>query len=156
MILQKAPNFNSESILAAVSELGIGSFPSLDGKFSGDECHVFKISFRDEASVAVRVPHAAGDISHDDMIASTRIEMHVLQRLEAKGFPWAPKCLVASLTFDNPVKNPFLVLTWAEGSPLKWDENFPPRPFRDALLGQIASIQLSLIAKTIENGTQAI
>ncbi|OAA67564.1 hypothetical protein ISF_03740 [Cordyceps fumosorosea ARSEF 2679] len=48
-----------------------------------------------------------------------------------------------SLSFDNPVKFPFLVLIWAEGSKPRWDDDSPPRPLRDKLLGQMAAIQVS-------------
>ena len=112
----------------------------MDGEFSGGECRVFKLSFNDEASVAVRVPHPTDDSSHDDTIATVQIEVRILRTLEAKDLLWAPRCRGVSLTFDNPIKHPFIVLTWAEGLPLRWDEHFPSRPLRDALLGRIASI----------------
>jgi hypothetical protein len=149
---QEITNLEPKNILAAVSQLGIGGkFPFFDGEFHGGECRVFKLSFKDEASVAVRVPHATNESNHDDTIAIVQMEVRILETLEAKGFLWAPRCLGASLTFDNPVKHPFIVLTWAEGLPLSWDEHFPSQPVRDALLGQIASIQLSLINSTLQD-----
>jgi hypothetical protein len=148
-------DFEPQNIFAAVSQIGIvGNCPFLNGEFRGGECRVFKLSFKDEASVAIRVLHPNDDSSHNNTIATVQIEVRILKELEAKGFPWAPRCLGASLTFDNPVKHPFVVLTWAEGLPLSWDENYPPRPLRDILLGQIASIQLSLIECTLQNGTR--
>ncbi|KAG9249728.1 kinase-like domain-containing protein [Emericellopsis atlantica] len=154
MASQAIPNIDPKHIFAAVSELGIvGNCPFLDGEYHGGECRVFKLSFKDEASVAVRVPHPNDDSSHDNTIATVQIEVRILEELKAKGFPWAPRCLGASLTFDNPVNHPFVVLTWAEGLPLSWDENYPPRPLRDSLLGQLASIQLSLIQCTLQNGS---
>ena len=132
-----------------------GNCPFLDGEFHGGECRVFKLSFKDEASVAVRVLHPNDDISHDNTLATVQIEVRVLKELEAKGFPWAPRFLGASVTFDNPVKHPFILLAWAEGLPLSWDENSPPQPLRDFLLGQMASIQLSLIQCTLRNGMRS-
>ena len=73
-----------------------------------------------------------------------------LRTLEAKGFPWSPHYRGSSLTFDNPIEYPFVVLDWAEGNPLKWDDNFPSQPIRDSLLAQIAEIQQSLIMCTLE------
>ncbi|KND86390.1 hypothetical protein TOPH_08994 [Tolypocladium ophioglossoides CBS 100239] len=152
MASNETQNLELKNILAAVSQLKIGgNSPFFDGEFNGGECRVFKLSFEDQASVAVRVRHPTDDSSHDDTIAIVQTEFRILQTLEAKGFHWAPRCRGASLTFDNPVKHPFIVLTWVEGFPLFWDEDLPPRPLRDALLSQIASIQLSLITCTLEN-----
>ncbi|KAF4434348.1 Protein kinase-like domain protein [Fusarium austroafricanum] len=124
--------------------------PFLDGEFHGGECRVFKLSFKDQASVAVRVLHSNDDSSHDNTVATVEMEVHILKELEEKGFPWAPRCLEASLTFDNPIKHPFVVL---EGIPLSWDENSSPQPLRDFSLGRIATIQLSLIQYTLKNGS---
>ncbi|KAL7786153.1 kinase-like domain-containing protein [Trichoderma afarasin] len=145
-----AQNLEPTNILAAVAELGVGGNGAfIDGEFNGGECRIFKISFKDHASIAVRVPHQVDD--QDDIVATVQIEVHILQKLEEKGFHWSPRCCGFSLTFDNPIKYPFIILTWVEGSPLSWDDNFPPRPLRGALLDQIASIQLSLIKCTLGN-----
>lgn len=155
MASQEIPNFTPNNIFAAVSQLGIvGKCPSLDADFHGGECRVFKLSFEDKASVAVRVPHPNPEISQNSMIATVQIEAGILKSLEEKGFPWTPRCFGTSLTFDNPIKHPFIVSTWAEGLPLSscWDEESPPRPVRDSLLGQLASIQRSLLECTIQNG----
>ncbi|KAI0423385.1 hypothetical protein F5Y09DRAFT_327569 [Xylaria sp. FL1042] len=143
-------DFEPRKIFAALSELGLrGELPLLDGEFRGGQCRIFKLSFRDKESLAVRVPLYMSDRSQSGHVVKTEVE--ILQMLEAKGFRWAPKCRGYSLSFDNPVKHPFIVLTWAEGSRLHWNESFPGQPHRDRLLGQIASIQLSLIECTLEN-----
>ncbi|KAI1130331.1 hypothetical protein F5Y10DRAFT_263225 [Nemania abortiva] len=145
------PDFEPQKIFAAVSQLGLGGeAPVLDGEFRGGQCHIFKLSFRDKESLAVRVLLYMNVHDQLDKIPVIKMEAETLQVLEAKGFPWAPKCRGYSLSFDNPVKHPFIVLTWAEGSSLAWDENFPEQPHRNRLLGQIASIQLSLIECTLE------
>lgn len=143
-----------ENIFAAVSQLGIGgAAPSLDEEFRGGQCRVYKLSFQARESLAVRVPLYISAGSPDEIIGALSTEWTTLQTLEAKGFRWAPRCHGRSLTFDNPVKHPFLVLAWVEGSKLGWDEDFPPRPLRDTLLGQMAAIQMSLIECTLENGS---
>lgn len=153
MASQAIPDFEPKNIFAAVSQLGItGDCPTLDGEFDGGECRIFKLSFKGEANVAVRVRHPNSG-SSDFAIDLVQKEVRIHDELKAKGFPWAPTCLGASLTFDNPVNYPFVVLTWAEGLSLSWDDDYPPRPLRDSLLGQIASIQLSLIHCTLQNGT---
>ncbi|KAF6805203.1 hypothetical protein CPLU01_16004 [Colletotrichum plurivorum] len=86
------------------------------------------------------------------MISALRTEWRTLQKLEAKGFVWSPKPLGCNLTLDNPVKHPFLVLEWAEGSHTCWNDTFPARPLRDKFLSQLAAIHTSLIECTIEVG----
>ncbi|KAI0388554.1 hypothetical protein F5Y17DRAFT_196022 [Xylariaceae sp. FL0594] len=145
-------DFEPRNIFAALSELGlIGESPLLDGKFRGGQCRIFKLSFRDKESLAVRVPLYMSVRNQSKKIHVVKMEVEILQMLEAKGFRWAPKCRGYSLSFDNPVKHPFIVLTWVEGSRLHWNERFPGQPHRDNFLGQIASIQLSLIECTLEN-----
>lgn len=146
-------DFEPKNIFAAISQLGIrGEAPSLGGEFRGGQCQVYELRFQDQESLAVRVPLHMNVDSQDEKIHALETELQNLQILETKGFPWAPKCRGHSLTFDNPVKHPFIVLTWIEGSKLAWNENFPQKPLRDRLLSQMASIQLSLIECTLENG----
>lgn len=149
----KTPCLDPENIVAAVAQLGIGGTgPSLDAMFDGGQCRVYKLSFQDRESVAVRAPRHMSGGSPDGIISALRTEHETLQTLEAKGFRWAPECHGSSMTFDNPVRQPFLVLAWAEGSNLVWNKGCPPRPLRDTLLGQMAEIQASLIECTLETG----
>ncbi|KAI9695935.1 MAG: hypothetical protein M1820_008347 [Bogoriella megaspora] len=146
--------FKGENLLAAVSQGLDGETPYFNGEHRGGQCHVFKLSFKSrKSSLAVRVPLYMPVCSPDEKIDALRMEMQSLQTLETKGFQWAPKCYGHSLTFDNPVRHPFIILTWIEGSVLHWDEESPPPLVRDKLLRQLASIQLSLIKHTLEEGT---
>ncbi|OAA35198.1 hypothetical protein NOR_08121 [Metarhizium rileyi] len=152
MVSPKTQKFKIKDVVAAVTELRIGrNAPFFAGEFIGGECRIFKLGYEDEASVAVRVRHPTDDSSRDDTIAIVKAEIRLVQTLEAKGFRWAPTYRGASLTFENPIEHPFIVLSWIEGSALSWDENLPSQPLRDALLQQVASIQLSLITDTMEN-----
>jgi hypothetical protein len=153
MASNERQTFKVENIFTALSRLGIsGEAPYLDGEFRGGQCRVFKVSFQDAASLAVRVPlymdNAGGP---DAKIEALQMELRNLQALGAKSFPWSPRCCGQSLTFDNAVEHPFLVLSWLDGVQLSWDENAPPRPVRDKVLGQMASIQLALIECTLEH-----
>ena len=108
-------------IFAAVSQLELGGSPvSLDAQFRGGQCRVYKLSFVYDAdqqkrrSIAVRVPiFMTGALG---IISVLRTEWETLQALQEKGFPWSPVPLGCCLTFDNPMKYPFLVLTWGEGA----------------------------------------
>jgi len=147
-------DFEPRKLFAAISQLGlIGEAPVLEEEFRGGQCRIFKLSFRDKESLAVRVPLYMSVRSQSDNIPLVKMEVEILQMLKAKGFRWAPKCRGYSLSIDNPVKHPFIVLTWVEGSRLHWNESYPRQPHRDSLLGQIASIQLSLIECTLEKST---
>jgi hypothetical protein len=157
MASSDCPDFEPRRIFAAISQLGLGGEAlALDEEFRGGQCHIFKLTFQDKESLAVRVPLYMSVLSQLEKVPVVKMEVEILQLLEAKGFRWAPKCRGYSLSFENPVKHPFIVLAWVEGSRHAWDENFPKQPYRDSLLGQMASIQLSLIECTLEYRTQGI
>ncbi|KAK4071723.1 uncharacterized protein Triagg1_5961 [Trichoderma aggressivum f. europaeum] len=88
MASRQTQNLEPTSILAAIAELGIGGNGAfLDGEFHGGECRIFKLSFKDHASIAVRVPHHPSN--DDDIIAIIQNEVRILQLLEAKSFHWS-------------------------------------------------------------------
>ncbi|KAG8418877.1 hypothetical protein J3459_011933, partial [Metarhizium acridum] len=140
-----------EAICAALSDLQLGgSDPFVAGEFQGGESRIFKINFKDHPSLSLRVRHP-NQGNQEIIICHVEMETRIFRTLEAKGFSWSPRYRGASLTFDNPIRYPFLVLDWAEGFPLKWDDSSPSKPIRDAILSQIADIQLSLITCTLEH-----
>ena len=149
--LHKAENFRPQHLLAALSQIGINSHSLIiDGQFQGGQCRIFKLSFDDHASISIRTPHLVDEADQEDMIATMQMEIHTFEKLEARGFCWSPKYLGASLTFKNPIGVPFIVLTWAEGEPLRMDDASLSRPLRNKILSQLALIQLSLIECTQE------
>lgn len=146
---------NESNILKAVQQLGIGgSKLSLNDEFRGGQCRVYKISSTDDVnnqlqqSFAVRIPLYMPD--RQESINVLQAEWQVLRTLHAKGFTWAPKPIQCSLNFDNPIKFPFLILSWVDGSKACWNEIVPARPLRDRFLSQLATIQSSLIECTLE------
>lgn len=85
----ESPSLETDNVIAAVSQLGIGgNSPSVDAEFDGGECRIFKLSFRDQedsSSIAVRVQHpAGGGGNHDGTTAALRTEARVLRSLEAR------------------------------------------------------------------------
>lgn len=145
--------FEVKNISTALSQIGVdGEGADLEDEFCGGECHIFKIKTSKSGNLAVRVPLYMGN---DPDCAETKIEalkseLRSLRALEAKRFPWSPRCLGESLTFDNPVRHPFLVLSWIEGAPLAWSEKNPPRAVRDQVLGQLAAIHMALVECSLE------
>src|SRR6266699_5283384 len=92
-------NFEANSLFAAITQIGInGTEPFLDGECCGGQCHIFKVSFKNEPSVAIRVPLYMNAGSPDAKIEALRAELRNLETLKAKGFRWAPRCRGCNLT----------------------------------------------------------
>ncbi|MCJ1251339.1 hypothetical protein MMC30_008571 [Trapelia coarctata] len=145
--------FHPENIPATISAFRPDSeVPVLNEQYmDGGECRIFKADFSDGESWSVRIPIHVQSDSQDAIISVLRGEQDVLQEIGGTDFPWAPKHHGSSFTFENLVGYPFIVLSWIEGSPLLWTANYPPRPVRNKILGQVAEIQMSLIECTKEN-----
>ncbi|KAF4881025.1 hypothetical protein CGCFRS4_v015968 [Colletotrichum fructicola] len=157
MLPKDEPRLDEESILTAVRQLNLrGTFLSVDGQFRGGQCSVYKLSFlpqgdtQDRKSIAVRVPLHMTD--RDGIVSALRTEWQTLSKLKQQDFRWSPEPLGFSLTFDNPIKHPFLVLSWGEGSQARWDDYHPPRLLRDKFLEELATIQTRLIECSMEDG----
>lgn len=100
---------DQDSLLVALLELGIGGVaPFVDGEFSGGQCKIYKINFRnDNGSLAVRVPHHINvGGPNNSLIDFIKAEWDILKMLEEKGFSkgmhvqmalWHWKLPVASL-----------------------------------------------------------
>lgn len=145
-------SFKPENITLAIPQLRKdGRVPVFDNKtFHGGQCCVYKVTFCDGESWAVRVPLFIRNTSQESVTRVLADEVRVLQELEAKGFAWAARHCVSDLTFTNPVCYPFVALTWIPGTPLSWTATFPSRIQRDKILRQMAHIQASLIECTQE------
>lgn len=144
-------NIDAEDLFTALRQLGIHEkqFKVLE-EMHGGQCHVLKVECEHgERRLAVRIPIF---MQADGMIEALELELQTLDVLASKGFRWAPKCHGHSLTFDNAIKLPFLVLEWKDGSRLTWNERFPQRPLRDRILAQMAEVQLTLLERTFEKG----
>jgi hypothetical protein len=153
MSLNLIQTFHSENIPAAISTfLPNSEVPVLNERYmDGGQCRIFKVDFLNGESWSVRIPIHLQSDSQGAIINALRREQEVLQEIGGKYFPWAPKHHGSSLTFENVVGYPFIVLSWIEGSPLLWTANYPLRPIRNKILGQVAKIQMSLIEHTKEN-----
>ena len=144
--------FHPENIPLAISAFRTDSeIPVLDPHYyDGGQCRIFKAVFSDGESWSVRIPIHVRSISQDVIINLLQGELNVLQKIEKTGFTWAPKLRGSSFTFANLVGFPFMVLSWIDGSPLRWTASHPSRPIRDKILAQLAGIQISLIECTQE------
>ena len=110
MLHSAAQNVSPEAIYAALSALGLGgSDPTIDGKFQGGESRIFKVSFKDHQSLSVRVRHPRQE-NPQVIIDTVEMETRVFCKLETQGFRWSPRYRGACLSFDNPIRYPFMVL----------------------------------------------
>ncbi|KAI9891349.1 MAG: hypothetical protein M1814_002862 [Vezdaea aestivalis] len=152
---QKRP-FSPENIPVVISHFRRdGEIPNLSREtFRGGQCHIYKVDFSDKESWAIRVPLYMTS-SEDGIISVMEDEVKTVRELESKEFTWSPRYRGSSVTFDNAVGYPFTVLSWIEGSILKWSENYPRQPVRNKILAQIAMIQVSLIQCTKEKSVSA-
>lgn len=123
-------------------------------EYVGTKCRIFR--FRrlhgdgsTKGDVAVRVNHRVAK-PPDAILDTVRYEAMMLQKLGKDGFPWAPRCVAASLTFENAVRYPFVVVTWAKGRKLEWSESEPSWAPRAYVLKQLYKIQLELVDLTLE------
>lgn len=149
--------FNPQNIPHEIAALqpDIFQVPVLNEKyFDGGQCRIYKVDFPHKESWAVRIPLHIRNAPRRAIINLLQGEIIILQELEAKGFRWAPRLRGSSLTFENSVGYPFIALSWLSGDSLSWSLEQPARPIRDQILGQIASIIMSLVESTCVERTE--
>lgn len=106
-------SFYESNIPIAKSHLrNDGQIPTMHQYFDGGQCRVFRVTFMDGESRAIRVPLFVRHDSQDIVIQLLESEARILQEFELKGFSWAARLRGCSLTFDNAIKYPFIALTW--------------------------------------------
>lgn len=144
-------SFYENNIPIAISQLrSDNQIPTLCQYFDGGQCRVFKATFTDGESWAVRVPLFVRRASQDTVIQLLESEACILRELELAGFSGAARLRGCSLTFDNAIGYPFIALTWIPGRQLSWSDEFPTRPLRNKILDQVAMLHASLIECTKE------
>lgn len=125
---------------------------SLEQPLRGGQCHVYKLSFANQETWAVRIPSG---LNPDVSSVMMKDETDLLKRLQESGFRWSPVLKGVELDDTNPVGHPFMVYEWVAGEPLSWTDQFPLKTEqRQHLLRQLALILLSLIVCT-GKGTQS-
>ncbi|KAJ0423275.1 kinase-like domain-containing protein [Aspergillus carlsbadensis] len=144
-------SFYETTVPLAVSQLRTDrQIPTLCQHFDGGQCRVFKVTFADGESWAVRVPLFVRHATQDTIIQLPESEARLLEELELKGLSWAARLRGCSLTFDNAIGYPFLALTWIPGGPLAWSTDFPTRALRNKILDQVAMMHIALIERSKE------
>ncbi|ATY61855.1 kinase-like domain [Cordyceps militaris] len=153
MLRLREQNLTADAVLDAVlAFVGGASHPTYEGAYGNDEWQVLRVSFSDRPSVCLRVEHPRHhhDESAASILARADAERRVYERLGAVDFHWSTRLVGASLSFDNPVGYPFLVLDFAGEHRLRWTDDSPPEEQRPPLLARLARIQLQLLQRTLE------
>lgn len=154
MFLAREQDLSPDAVLEAVLSFPLsgGHNATYEGEYGEDEYHVFRVSFSDMPSVCLRVEHARRE-DDQTILDRAEAERRTYERLGEVDFHWSTRLVGASLTFDNPIRYPFLLLDFAGETRLEWSAVSPPQPARAGLLARLATIQLELIECTLETST---
>ncbi|KAM3549670.1 hypothetical protein MY1884_008633 [Beauveria asiatica] len=140
---------NLEQTLAA---LQLGDQLVYESQTQSYRFALFRFRRDDGSRIAVKVQQQWPIATHpDNMQTVVRRELYALKKLESIHFKYAPKCIAYDTSFDNPIRMPFLVVTWTEGEPLTWTTHYPPMDMRMRVLNQLFQIQLELIEDSLES-----
>lgn len=145
-------SYSPGDILALASSIrSDGAWPTLCfgtdvSPFHGDNSLIYALRFPDDVAWAFHVFVQDGTNSTADSVASlTQSQATMLTTLRESGFQRSPKLIHHDPGHDNPIKAPYLVLSWIPGTALEWTDTSPPEPqYREKILRQITNIQLEL------------
>ncbi|KAK1766585.1 kinase-like domain protein [Phialemonium atrogriseum] len=119
-----------------------------DRPFSGGQCLVYAVQLGSIAC-GVRIPVHYNHLPPSAVAECLALEVSVLRSLEERGFAWSPRVLGFDAGFDNPIKFPYVVLSWIDGKLLEWTPTIPQkRHVRDKVLRQMADIVFELVSCT--------
>ncbi|KAJ3477899.1 hypothetical protein NLG97_g8713 [Lecanicillium saksenae] len=129
---RRTHNISVGNLLLALQGLNPGQNFIYQSEHKGNRFVLFKFRKEDGSCIALRIQHQWPMLVHPDILQNiVRREVYVLKKLELIQFRWAPKCLAFDLGFNNPPQHPFLVVTWAEGQPAAWTEDYPTIDLQD-------------------------
>ncbi|KAI0154380.1 hypothetical protein GGR57DRAFT_113311 [Xylariaceae sp. FL1272] len=156
-----APIVDTSIILEVVKSLrqdGLSGiiFHSTSNKSSLDPIdRTYGVEFPNGDAWAVRLPWlGTPNLDAGSVMDLVKHEMDILRDLKVSGFRWSPRLIGGDITFQNPMKHPYLVVTWIHGRHLEWTQNYPPKQDqRDKVLRQLVDIQLEMISSTTRPNT---
>ncbi|KFY74438.1 hypothetical protein V499_05554 [Pseudogymnoascus sp. VKM F-103] len=98
--------------------------------FGASECVIVVLEDEKGLKWAVRFPLQFRAFPEHVMV-TVRREAELRLAIEKAGIQGIMRMMAFSATFDNPVRFPFIVFEWAEGTQLRWTESFPAVSQRD-------------------------
>ncbi|KAJ5677299.1 uncharacterized protein N7477_002932 [Penicillium maclennaniae] len=113
---------------------------------------VYVFQYADGSKCAVQLPIFMPSSTEEEREAITTTverETFTLEYLEDRGFPWSPRPITYSVRFDNPVKFPYMLLSWFDGKPMQWEDEIPASlDVREKVSKQLAHIMVDLALAT--------
>ncbi|KAJ6120385.1 hypothetical protein N7523_004665 [Penicillium sp. IBT 18751x] len=113
---------------------------------------VYVLQYPDGSKCAVQLPIFMPSSTEEEREAITTTiekETFTLAYLEDRGFPWSPRPITYSIRFDNPVKFPYILLSWFDGKPMQWEDEIPGSlDVREKVSKQLAHIMIDLALAT--------
>lgn len=132
--------------------LGTRDYPLKRGFYA-----VYVFLYPDRSKCAVQLPIFMPSSTEEEREAITTTiekEISTLAYLKDKGFPWSPRPITYSNQFDNPVKFPYMILSWIDGKPMKWNDQIPASlNVRENVSRQLAHIMVELALATEQHRT---
>ena len=132
--------------------LGTRDYPLKRGFYA-----VYVFQYPDGSKCAVQLPIFMPSFTEEEREAITTTiekEISTLAYLKDKGFSWSPRPITYSIQFDNPVKFPYMILSWIDGKPMEWNDQSPGSlDVRENVSKQLARIMVDLALATEQHRT---
>ncbi|KAK4144498.1 uncharacterized protein C8A04DRAFT_36498 [Dichotomopilus funicola] len=114
--------------------------------FMGGGSLIYALRFPDEVAWAFHVFAQDDTSSTADSVASlAQSQATTFTVLHESGFQRSPKLIHHDVGHNNPIKAPYLVLSWIPGTALEWTDTSPSEPqCREKIMRQVVNIQLEL------------
>ena len=121
--------------------------------FFGGEYFVYPFeSTASRTRLCVRIPRNSASPYASVLLQR---EADIRRRIEAAQIELVQPVIAVHPTADNPLHTPFLVLGWADGSPLDWSDVLPSdEGVRQHVLRSIANTSLELLRVCDDTGLQ--
>ncbi|KAJ4147268.1 hypothetical protein LMH87_001804 [Akanthomyces muscarius] len=142
-----------QNLYQTLRQLGtLGAHFVFEAEHHGNRHWLFVFSRLNGSKIVVRVQKQYQVPVHPEIVQNmVRREVYVLKKLEQIRFLYAPICLAFDISYSNPIRFPFLVLTWTEGERLIWTNHHPTLDLRIRVMNQLSRLQLELIDNSLES-----
>lgn len=111
--------------------------------FSGVANIVYALETSHKKRVSIRIPKDTASTAAHLFLEQ---EAECRQRIDTEKLQIFQPMYSFSITPENPIGAPFMVLGWAEGVTLSWSDTHPVGPQREGVLRSVANASLDLIS----------
>lgn len=135
LLIMHAMSLTASSIAQSIHPRSRFIFDTQDNPLTGGQCSIFVFQSQLGDRFAIRIEHGTGEHRVD----LVEVQVDCLQCLADAHIAHVPKLLAYGLSPE-----PHLVLQWMDGSTLQWNDETPPSPQRDTILGAMARFAVDL------------